>query len=210
MTLKTNAIPFTLLQTQKLAEAMVGETLAAEAKAIAFKALKRKVPTVDDIPRAKEAFNDAAMIYAANKYGVDAVVFIPALINFGGETRIGNKGITVRVARDLVHKTRSRWMTYYKRFLQECVVDGRAAGATKKKRATKGAVTIGKADKGPVDKVALNQAPETTPLKRAIENITSIPRLVLYGTTPSQCAEGLRQEIEIAALQLVELLSKIK
>jgi len=204
MTLKTNAIPFTLLQTQKLAEAMVGETLAAEAKEVAFKALRRKVPTVDDIPRAKEAFNDAAMIYAANKYGVDAIVFIPALMNFGGETRVGNRGITVRVARDLVHKTRSRWMTYYKRFLQECVVDGRAAGASKK-RATKGAVQ----PKQP-DTPVLNQAPDTTPLKRAIEAVTSIPRLVLHDTKPSQCNEGLRQEIEIAALMLVELLSKIK
>lgn len=205
---QTNAITFTLSQTQKLAEAMVGADLAEGAKAAAFKALKRKVPTVDDIPRARAAFNDAAVVYAANKYIIEIGIFMHAVVNGNGTDKI--KGVPVRTMRDLVHKTRNRWMGYYKKYLLERVVDSRAAGATKKKRATKGAVVIGKAENKPVDTVELNQAPETTPLKRAIEQVSSIPRLVLKDTLPSQCEDGLRQEIEIAALMLVELLSKIK
>ena len=205
---KTNAITFTLNQTQKLAEAMVGADLAEEAKAIAFKILTRKVPTVDDIPRAREAFQDAAVVYAANKYVLEIGLFTHAVINGRDADKV--KGIPVRTMRDLVRKTRGRWMKYYERFLNERVVDGRAAGAIKKKRATKGAVTIGKAGNKPRDTVELNQAPDTTPLKRAIESVSSIPRLVLKDTLPSQCSEGLRQEIEIAAMQLVELLNKIK
>ena len=205
---KTNAITFTLNQTQKLAEAMVGADLAEEAKAIAFKILTRKVPTVDDIPRAREAFQDAAVVYAANKYVLEIGLFTHAVINGRDADKV--KGIPVRTMRDLVRKTRGRWMKYYERFLNERVVDGRAAGAIKKKRATKGAVTIGKAGNKPRDKVELNQAPETTPIKRAIEQVSSIPNLVLKDTLPSQLREGLRQEIEIAAYILRDLLGEIK
>ena len=207
MTNKTNAITFTLKQTQLIAEAMVGERLAGDAKAAAFKLINRKVPTVDDIPRAREAFNDAAMVYAADAYGLSTEVFVHAMINGNGTDKI--KGITVRTMRDLVRKTRERWMKYYARYLKDRVVDGRAAGATKKKRTTKGAVVVGKADNKPADKPDLNP-PETTPVKRAIENVTSIPRMVLTETKPSQCDPDLRAEIEIAAMQLAELLNKIK
>lgn len=200
---QTNAITFTLNQTQKLAEAMVGADLAEESKATAFKALKRKVPTVDDIPRARSAFNDAALTHGANYYKLSTELFVHAMINGNGTDKI--KGIAVRTMRDYVHKNRDRWMGYYKKYLLEGIVDSRAAGATKKKRATKGAVKPKQ-----TDKVELNQAPEMTPLKRAIEQVSSIPRLVLKDTLPSQCEDGLRQEIEIAALMLVELLNKIK
>ena len=207
MTNKTNAITFTLTQTQKLTEAMVGARLAEGAKAAAFKLIKRKVPTVDDIPRAREAFNDAAMSYAADVYGLSTEVFFHAMINGAGTDKI--KGVTVRTMGDLVRKTRDRWMKYYARYLKEGVVDGRAAGAAKKKRTTKGAVTVGKADNKPADTPDLNP-PETTPVKRAIENVTSIPRMVLTETKISQCDEDLRAEIEIAAMQLAELLGRIK
>ena len=200
---KTNAITFTLNQTQKLAEAMVGADLAEEAKAIAFKILTRKVPTVDDIPRAREAFQDAAVVYAANKYVLEIGLFTHAVINGRDADKV--KGIPVRTMRDLVRKTRGRWMKYYERFLNERVVDGRAAGAIKKKRATKGAVTIGKAGNKPRDTVELNQAPDTTPLKRAIEQVSSIPRTVLMTTKWDAATEGLRQSIELVALlQLVK------
>ena len=204
MTNQIKPITFTLNQTQRLAEAMVGERLAGDAKAVAFKLINRKVRTVDDIPRARAAFNDAAMAYAADAYGLSPELFIHAVINGRDAEKV--KGVPVRTMRDLVRKTRDRWMKYYARYLNERVVDGRAAGATKKKRATKGAVK----PKKPVDTPELNQAPETTPVKRAIEQVSSIRRLVLVDTLPSQCDEGLRQEIEIAAMQLVELLSKIK
>lgn len=207
MTNKTNAITFTLKQTQLIAEAMVGERLAGDAKAAAFKLINRKVPTVDDIPRAREAFNDAAMVYAADAYGLSTEVFVHAMINGNGTDKI--KGITVRTMRDLVRKTRERWMKYYARYLKDRVVDGRAAGAAKKKRTTKGAVVVGKADSKPADTTDLNP-PETTPVKRAIENVTSIPRMVLTETKPSQCDPDLRAEIEIAAMQLAELLGRIK
>ena len=207
MTNKTNAITFTLKQTQLIAEAMVGERLAGDAKAAAFKLINRKVPTVDDIPRAREAFNDAAMVYAADAYGLSTEVFVHAMINGNGTDKI--KGITVRTMRDLVRKTRERWMKYYARYLKDRVVDGRAAGAAKKKRTTKGAVVIGKADNKPADTTDLNP-PETTPVKRAIENVTRIPRMVLTETKISQCDEDLRAEIEIAAMQLADLLGRIK
>lgn len=207
MTNKTNAITFTLKQTQSIAEAMVGERLAGDSKAAAFKLINRKVPTVDDIPRAREAFNDAAMVYAADAYGLSTEVFVHAMINGNGTDKI--KGITVRTMRDLVRKTRDRWMKYYARYLKDRVVDGRAAGAAKKKRTTKGAVVIGKADNKPADTPDLNP-PETTPVKRAIENVSSIPRMVMTETKISQCDEDLRAEIELAAMQLVELLNSIK
>ena len=207
MTNKT-AITFTLNQTQSLAEAMVGARLAEGAKAAAFKLIKRKVPTVDDIPRAREAFNDAAIVYAADAYGLSTELFMHAIINGKDTDKI--KGVPLRTMRGLVRKTRDRWMGYYKRYLLEGVVDGRAAGAAKKKRATKGAVVIGKADKKPVDTPELNQAPETTPIKRAIEFASSIPRMVLAETKPSQCEEDLRAEIEVVSKYLVELLGRIK
>ena len=200
---QTNAITFTLNQTQKLAEAMVGADLAEESKATAFKALKRKVPTVDDIPRARSAFNDAALTHGANYYKLSTELFVHAMINGNGTDKI--KGITVRTMRDYVHKNRDRWMREYASFLKTGEVAKSGGKAGTKKRATKGAVKPKQ-----TDKVELNQAPEMTPLKRAIEQVSSIPRLVLKDTLPSQCEDGLRQEIEIAALMLVELLSKIK
>ena len=208
MTNQNKPITFTLNQTQRLAEAMVGADLAEGAKGAAFKLLTRKVPTVDDIPRAKEAFNDAAIVYAANKYIIEIGVFMHAIINGMDADKI--KGVPVRTMRDLVRKTRGRWMKYYERFLNERVVDGRAAGATKKKRATKGAVLVGKAAKKPVDTVELKQAPDTTPVKRAIENVSSIPRMILDNTKATQLREGLRQEIEIAAYMLRDLLGEIE
>ena len=81
---QTNAITFTLKQTQNLAEAMVGKTLAEESKLAAFKLIKRKVPTVDDVPRARAAFNDAAMIHGANYYNLSAEIFVHAMINGNG------------------------------------------------------------------------------------------------------------------------------
>lgn len=212
MTNKTNAITFTLKQTQLIAEAMVGERLAGDAKAAAFKLINRKVPTVDDIPRAREAFNDAAMVYAADAYGMNTEEFVERIINGNGNDKVHTarvRGVTVRTMRDLVRKTRERWMKYYARYLKDRVVDGRAAGAAKKKRTTKGAVVVGKADNKPADTPDLNP-PETTPVKRAIENVTSIPRMVLTETKPSQCDPDLRAEIEIAAMQLAELLGRIK
>lgn len=202
MTLKTNAITFTLLQTQKLAEAMVGKTLADEAKTEAFKVLKRKVPTIDDIPRAKEAFNDAAMIHGANYYKLSAELFIHAMINGVGTDKI--KGVPVRTMRDYVHKNRDRWMREYGTYLKTGEVAKSGGKAGTKKRATKGAVNA----KGK-EPVVLTQAPDTTPLKRAIEQVSCIPRMVL-DIKPSQFREGLRQEIEIAAMQLGELLGEIK
>jgi len=208
MTNNTNAISFTLNQTQKLAEAMVGKTLAEESKLAAFRLIKRKVPTVDDVPRARGAFNDAAMVHGANYYKLSTELFMHAMINGVGTDKI--KGITVRTMRDYVHKNRDRWMREYENFLKTGEVAKSGGKAGTKKRATKGAVVIGKADKKPVDTPELNQAPEMTPIKRAIEQVSSISRMVMVETLPSQCGEDLRAEIEIAAMQLVELLGKIK
>jgi len=47
------------------------------------------------------------------------------------------------------------------------------------------------------------------PVKKAIEQVSSIPRLVL-GLKPSQCAESLRKQIATLCGDLTELLNQIK
>jgi len=56
----------------------------------------------------------------------------------------------------------------------------------------------------------LNDAPETTPLKKTIEMVSSVNSAILKEVKWSACREGLRQEIEIAALEFVVLLNEIK
>tara|TARA_R110002073_G_scaffold259318_1_gene422388 strand:+ start:164 stop:763 length:600 start_codon:yes stop_codon:yes gene_type:complete len=177
-----------------------------------FKSITPRV-TADNVEQYRPEFKGIAIMYYAQAHELgDRLIEELANPTLKNAAKMKGCKLTMKALKDGIDTMTRRWIKTYKQYLKtgEIAKAGGKAGATKKKRVTKGAVKVGKADKKPVDTVELNQAPETTPLKRAIENITSIPRLVLKDTLPSQCSEGLRQEIEIAALQLVELLSKIK
>ena len=184
--------------------AAIGAAETAEAlKLTFFKSIKGRVAR-DQITQAKPAFQSVAYAHFDAKHELDGALIKAITEGTLKETaKIGS--LTIRQHKENIRKMGVRWSKHYGQWLDTGIV-AKHGGKGTKKRATKGAVK----PKKPVDKAELNQAPETTPLKRAIENITSIPRTVLMETNWSDCEEGLRQEIEIAALQLVELLSKIK
>jgi len=100
-----------------------------------------------------------------------------------------------------------RWGKYYAKWLDTKEIGKVGGKVGTKKRATKGAVNA----KGK-DGAALNDAQvvPTTPLKKTIETVSSINSLILKDVKWSACREGLRQEIEIAALEFVVLLNEIK
>ena len=195
-------ITFTKVQFTNGVEAIKAGEAAEVSKLKFFKSLTRKV-TADNIKAAKPAFESIAHAYFDEKHKLDGAL-IKAVMEgkLKESTKIGTK--TIRQHKDAIRKMVARWTKHYLQWLKTGVV-AKHGGKGTKKRATKGAVNAKSKDEA-----ALNNAPETTALKRAIESVSSIPRTVLKDTSPSQCGEGLRQEIEIAALQLVELLCKIK
>ncbi|MGI9555763.1 MAG: hypothetical protein ACR2M9_02800 [Cyanophyceae cyanobacterium] len=196
-------ITFTAVQSANGVEAIKAGEAAEVSKLKFFKSIKRKV-TADNIDAAKPAFETIAYAYYDDKHKLNGAL-IEAIIEgkLKETTKLG--ALTIRQHKDNIRKMAVRWRKHYAQWLKTGVVATHGGKGTKK-RATKGAVK----PKKPVDKVELNQAPETTPVKRAIEQVSSIPRTVLMDTNWRDCDEGLRQEIEVAALQLVELLSKIK
>jgi hypothetical protein len=184
--------------------AAIGAAETAEAlKLTFFKSIKRRVAR-DQIAQAKPAFQSVAYAHFDSKHELDGALIKAITEGTLKETaKIGS--LTIRQHKENIRKMAIRWSKHYGQWLDTGIV-AKHGGKGTKKRATKGAVK----PKKPVDTVELNQAPETTPVKRAIEQVSSIPRTVLMDTNWRDCDEGLRQEIEIAALQLVELLSKIK
>ena len=193
-------ITFTAVQSANGVAAIKAGEAAEVSKLKFFKSIKRKV-TADNIDAAKPAFATIAYAYFDDKHELDGAL-IKAIIEgkLKETTKLG--ALTIRQHKDNIRKMAFRWRKHYSQWLKTGVV---ATHGGKRKRKTKGVVK----PKGK-DAATLNQAPDTTPVKRAIEFLTTIPRTVLKETKPSQCSEGLRQEIEVAALQLVELLSKIK
>ena len=193
-------ITFTAIQSTNGVAAIKAGEAAEVSKLKFFKSIKRKV-TADNIDAAKPAFAAIAYTYYDDKHKLNGAL-IKAIIEgkLKETTKLG--ALTIRQHKDNIRKMAFRWRKHYSQWLKTGVV---ATHGGKRKRATKGAVK----PKGK-DGAALNNAPETTPVKRAIEAVSSIPRMVLKETKPSQADEGLRQEIEIAAMQLVELLGKIK
>jgi hypothetical protein len=184
--------------------AAVGAAESAEALKLAFfKSIKGRVAR-DQITQAKPAFQSVAYAYYDEHHKLDGAL-IEAIVEgkLKETTKLGS--LTIRQHKENIRKMAIRWSKHYGQWLDTGVV-AKHGGKGAKKRATKGAVK----PKKPVDKVELNQAPEMTPLKRAIEQVSSIPRLVLKDTLPSQLREGLRQEIEIAAYILRDLLGEIK
>jgi hypothetical protein len=185
-------------------QAMTDLETAEASKLAFFKSIKGRVPR-DQISKAKPAFQSVAHAYYDNKYQLEGKL-IEAVVK--GElketTKIGP--MTIRKHKDAIRKMAYRWAKYYAKWLDTGEVNkvGGKAGA-KKKRATGGATTPQQADT-----VAVNPTEAVNPVKRMIEQVSSIPSIVLKETKPSQAGEGLRQEIEIAAYQLVELLGQIK
>ena len=199
--------PFTSTMRAKGLAAYTSGVKADTDKEAFFKAIESRV-ALDQVAQYRAEFKSIAIMHYAQSTGLgDALIEELANPTLKETVKMKGCNLTIRAIKNSIVMMTGRWMKAYKSYLTTKVVDGRKAP---KKRATKGAVVIGKADNKPVDKVVLNQAPETTPLKRAIEQVSSIPRTVLTTTNWSQCEDGLRQEIEIAALMLVELLSKIK
>lgn len=183
--------------------AAIGAAETAETlKLTFFRSIKRRVAR-DQIAQAKPAFQSVAYAHFDAKHELDGAL-IKAITEgtLKETTKIGS--LTIRQHKENIRKMAIRWSKHYGQWLDTGIV-AKHGGKGTKKRATKGAVKPKQ-----TDKVELNQAPETTPVKRAIEQVSSIPRTVLMDTNWRDCDEGLRQEIEIAALQLVELLSKIK
>ena len=196
-------ITFTQGMIAKGVAAIGAAETAEKLKLTFFKSIKRRVAR-DQIKQAKPAFESVAYAHFDAKHELDGAL-IKAITEGTLKETVKIGSLTIRQHKENIRKMAIRCGTHYGQWLDTGIV-AKHGGKGTKKRATKGAVK----PKKPVDTVELKQAPDTTPVKRAIENVSSIPKLVLYGTTPSQCAEGLRQEIEIAAMQLVELLSKIK
>jgi len=183
--------------------AAVGAAESAEALKLAFfKSIKGRVAR-DQITQAKPAFQSVAYAYYDEHHKLDGAL-IEAIVEgkLKETTKLGS--LTIRQHKENIRKMAIRWSKHYGQWLDTGVV-AKHGGKGAKKRATKGAVKPKQ-----TDKVELNQAPETTPIKRAIEQVSSIPTLVLKDTLPSQLREGLRQEIEIAAYILRDLLGEIK
>lgn len=201
---KAKTITFTAIQSDNGVAAIKAGVAAEKAKEQFFKSIKRKV-TLDNIDAAKPAFESIAYTYYDEKHELDGAL-IEAITEgkLKETTKLG--ALTIRQHKDNIRKRAVRWKKYYSQWLKTGVV---ATHGGKRKRTTKGAVQP-KGNKKAVDKVELNQPPETTPVKRAIEQVSSIPRTILMETNWRACEEGLRQEISLAAQQLVALLSKIK
>tara|TARA_R110002049_G_scaffold287488_2_gene469529 strand:+ start:140 stop:742 length:603 start_codon:yes stop_codon:yes gene_type:complete len=200
MSKSKKSILFTAIQSANGVAAIKAGEAAEVSKLKFFKSIKRKV-TADNIDAAKPAFEAIAYAYFDVKHKLKGRL-IKAIVEgkLKETTKLG--ALTIRQHKDAIRKMAFRWRKHYSQWLKTGVV---ATHGGKRKRATKGGVT----PKGK-DKVILNQAPETTPLKKTIETISGVNNLILKEVKWSACREGLRQEIEIAAIEFVVLLNEIK
>ena len=209
MNKQTTIKPITFTKTMvSKGVAAVGAAESAEAlKLVFFKSIKGRVAR-DQITQAKPAFQSVAYAYYDEHHKLDGAL-IEAIVEgkLKETTKLGS--LTIRQHKENIRKMAIRWSKHYGQWLDTGVV-AKHGGKGAKKRATKGAVVIGKGAKKPVDKVELKQAPEITPLKRAIEQVSSIPRTVLMSTNWDAANEGLRQSIEEKAQELVALLQQVK
>lgn len=206
-TKKATIKPFTKTMREKGLTAYNTGVKADTAKAAFFKAIESRV-ALDQVAQYRPEFAGIAMRYYAQSTGLgDALIEEIANPTLKETVKMKGCNLTIRAIKNSISMMTGRWIKAYKSYLTTKVVDGRKAP---KKRTTKGAVVVGKAPKKPVDNADLNQAPETTPLKRAIENVSSIPRTVLMTTKWDAATEGLRQSIEEKARELVALLQQVK
>ena len=198
-------ITFTAIQSANGVEAIKAGEAAEVSKLKFFKSIKRKV-TSDNIDAAKPAFESVAYAYYDDKHELDGAL-IKAIVEgkLKETTKLG--ALTIRQHKDNIRKMAVRWRKHYSQWLKTGVV---ATHGGKRKRATKGGVTPKGKDGAALNDAPKNDAPETTPLKKTIETVSSINSLILKNVKWSACREGLRQEIEIAALEFVVLLNEIK
>jgi len=209
---QTTIKPITFTQTMisNGVSAIGADDTAQKLKRTFFKSIKRRVAR-DQIAQAKSAFQSVAYGYYDATLKLDGALIKAVTEGTLKETaKIGS--LTIRQHKENIRKMGVRWGKYYAHWLDTNEIGKVGGKAGTKKRATKGAVNAkGKTPNKPRDTATLNSAETVvTPVKAAIQYVTTIPRMVLDKTKPSQCRDGLRQEIEIAALMLVELLSKIK
>jgi hypothetical protein len=203
MTNTIKQITFTKTMVSK-GVAAVGAAESAEALKLAFfKSIKGRVGR-DQITQARSAFQSVAYAYYDEHHKLDGAL-IEAIVEgkLKETTKLG--ALTIRQYKDNIRKMAVRWGKYYAKWLDTKEIGKVGGKVGAKKRATKGAVKPKQ-----TDKVELNQAPETTPLKRAIEQVSSIPRTVLMSTNWDAANEGLRQSIEEKAQELVALLQQVK
>ena len=203
-TTKQATIAFTKTMIDKGVEAISAAENADALKLIFFKAIKPRVKR-DQIAQAKPAFESVAHDYYDRHHKLNGAL-IKAIIEgkLKETTKLGT--LTIRQHKDNVRTMAKRWGKYYGQWLDNGTIAKQGG-----KRTTKGVVTIGKADNKQADTASLNSAETVvTPVKAAIQYVTTIPRMVLDKTKPSQCRDGLRQEIEIATIQLIDLLGEIK
>ena len=194
--------PFTNTMREKGLSAYHSGVKADTDKEAFFKAIKPRV-ALDQVAQYRAEFKSIAIMYYAQSTGLgDALIKELANPTLKETVKMKGCNLTIRAIKNSIVMMTGRWIKAYKSYLTTKVVDGRKAP---KKRATKGAVK----PKGK-DGAALNDAPETTPLKKTIETVSSINSLILKDVKWSACREGLRQEIEIAALEFVVLLNEIK
>tara|TARA_R110001632_G_scaffold230634_1_gene368271 strand:- start:223 stop:831 length:609 start_codon:yes stop_codon:yes gene_type:complete len=198
---KSKSITFTPTMRAKGLLAFTSGATAAAAKGEFFKAIKSRVAVKEDVDAAKGEFRGIAMHYYAGLHGEEILAELanPTLKN---AQKLKGCKLTMKAIKDGIDTMSRRWIASYKRYLKTGIVV-RAGGKAGAKRATKGAVK-------PQPDKAVPEAPDTTPLKRAIEFLTTIPRTVLKDTKPSQCSEALRTEIEFNIAGLLDLLAKIK
>jgi len=194
--------PFTNTMREKGLSAYHSGVKADTDKEAFFKAIKPRV-ALDQVAQYRAEFKSIAIMYYAQSTGLgDALIKELANPTLKETVKMKGCNLTIRAIKNSIVMMTGRWIKAYKSYLTTKVVDGRKAP---KKRATKGAVK----PKGK-DGAALKDAPETTPLKKTIETVSSINSLILKDVKWSACREGLRQEIEIAALEFVVLLNEIK
>ena len=194
--------PFTNTMREKGLSAYHSGVKADTDKEAFFKAIKPRV-ALDQVAQYRAEFKSIAIMYYAQSTGLgDALIKELANPTLKETVKMKGCNLTIRAIKNSIVVMTGRWIKAYKSYLNTKVVDGRKAP---KKRATKGAVK----PKGK-DGAALNDAPETTPLKKTIEMVSSVNSAILKEVKWSACREGLRQEIEIAALEFVVLLNEIK
>ena len=200
----TTAIKFTPAMRTKGLAAFTSGGKADSDKAAFFKAIHPRV-SLEQVPKAFAEFKGIAIHYYADLHGLgDALIIELAKPTVKNKDKMKGCKLTMVVLKKGIDTMARRWSNSYKAFLKTGDTDQRKGKA---KRATKGKVVV----KPQTDTSSINTAETVvTPVKSAIEYVTAIPRNVLHGTKPSQCDEGLRQEIEVAALLLTTLLMRIK
>ena len=205
---KNTAIKFTPAMRTKGLAAFTSGGKADSDKAAFFKAIHPRV-SLEQVPKAFAEFKGIAMHYYAESHGLgDALIIELAKPTIKNDAKMKGCKLTMSVLKKGIDTMARRWSNSYKAFLKTGDTDQRKGkGKGKAKRGTKGKVDV----KPQTDTSSVNSAEKVvTPIKAAIEYVTAIPRAVLYGPKPSQCDEGLRQKIEVAALELATLLMQIK